>query len=146
MSIHANIPLVVKRHRRAKRQRGEYEKLAEAFKAWQSVADFPLIYQKKPNEGKHIAINQGVDLADTALFFIVDSDDYLTADATLKIADYYPKIKDAKDLAGMSFRRGTDSKTYIGSPSFSDEILSVFEFRYQLHRVYHILYYPLHFF
>lgn len=33
------IPLIIKRHRRAKRQRGEYEKLAEAFKAWQSVAD-----------------------------------------------------------------------------------------------------------
>lgn len=33
------IPLVIKRHRRAKRQRGEYEKLAEAFKAWQSIAD-----------------------------------------------------------------------------------------------------------
>ena len=33
------IPLIIKRHRRAKRQRGEYEKLAEAFRAWQSVAD-----------------------------------------------------------------------------------------------------------
>lgn len=33
------IPLIIKRHRRAKRQRGEYEKLAEAFKAWQSIAD-----------------------------------------------------------------------------------------------------------
>lgn len=33
------IPLIVKRHSRAKRQRGEYEKLAEAFNAWQSIAD-----------------------------------------------------------------------------------------------------------
>lgn len=33
------VPLIIKRHRRAKRQRGEYEKLAEAFKAWQSAAD-----------------------------------------------------------------------------------------------------------
>lgn len=33
------IPLVVMRHRRAKRQGREYEKLAKAFKAWQSIAD-----------------------------------------------------------------------------------------------------------
>jgi len=39
------IPLLMSRHRRAIRQRGEYEKLAKVFEAWKSIADM----QRKSN-------------------------------------------------------------------------------------------------
>lgn len=39
------VPLLVSRHRRAVRQRGEYEKLAKAFEVWKSIADM----QRKAN-------------------------------------------------------------------------------------------------
>lgn len=38
-------------------------------------------YYYGENAGKHIAINKGVELANGELFFIVDSDDYLTENA-----------------------------------------------------------------
>ena len=41
--------------------------------------DIKYFYQE--NSGKHIAINRGVEEAQGELFFIVDSDDYLTKDA-----------------------------------------------------------------
>ena len=39
---------------------------------------FPITYKKVSNGGKHRAINLGVQMAQGELFFIVDSDDYLT--------------------------------------------------------------------
>ena len=39
---------------------------------------FQITYIKKENGGKHRAINDGVKIAKGRLFFIVDSDDYLT--------------------------------------------------------------------
>lgn len=47
---------------------------------------FPIIYKKTENGGKHRAINCGVKLAQGELFFIVDSDDYITDDALEQIA------------------------------------------------------------
>lgn len=77
LSLGVLIPLIVKRHRRAKRQRGEYEKLAEAFKAWQSVAEL----QKKSmgsidglDDAKALAA-QFADLVNTADSFKKSSND-----------------------------------------------------------------------
>ena len=40
-----------------------------------------IVYYKQKNQGKHIAINKGVELAKGELFFIVDSDDILPKDS-----------------------------------------------------------------
>ena len=48
--------------------------------------DFPIIFEKVENGGKHRAINLGVQKARGELFFIVDSDDYLT-NTSLEIVD-----------------------------------------------------------
>ena len=40
--------------------------------------NFSIRYFKKENQGKHIAINFGVEKAKGNLFFIVDSDDYIS--------------------------------------------------------------------
>lgn len=92
----------------------------------------PIRYFKKENEGKHLAINKGVELAKGELFFIVDSDDYLTLNATQKIESYYPVIRNGEDLAGVSFRRGESESKYIGTQkTFDDLEASAFDFRYR---------------
>lgn len=54
---------------------------------------FPIKYVKKVNEGKHIAINVGVEQAKGDWFLIVDSDDYLYDDAIEKVIKWTHDIK-----------------------------------------------------
>lgn len=76
-------------------------------------AKFPIIYKKKKNEGKHIAINEGCCLARGEWFFIVDSDDYLTDDALDAVNYYSNKIRDKSDFAGVvGLRGGADGKAW----------------------------------
>ena len=48
---------------------------------WQKENPFSIQYEKQPNQGKHIAVNRGVELARGELFLIADSDDSFPADA-----------------------------------------------------------------
>lgn len=92
----------------------------------------PIRYIKKENEGKHLAINKGVELAKGELFFIVDSDDYLMPNSTQQIERYYPVIHNRADLAGVSFRRGESENKFIGTQKTFDDIeASAFDFRYR---------------
>ena len=55
--------------------------------------DFPILYHKKENGGKHTAINVGVKKAQGDLFFIADSDDILPSNALLTIAKVWEQTK-----------------------------------------------------
>ncbi|MGM8362794.1 glycosyltransferase family A protein [Flavobacterium sp. ARAG 55.4] len=61
-------------------------------------------YIKTENGGKQRAINRGVAVAKGSLFFIVDSDDYLTDDAILNISKSWDSIKEKEKIAGLCFR------------------------------------------
>ena len=90
-------------------------------------------YYKQQNGGKHRAINYGVSLAQGELFFIVDSDDYITKNGVEKIINKYKVNQHLRSLAGISFRRGYHLNQVIGNPSFFEEVrLSVFDFRYRM--------------
>jgi len=71
-------------------------------------------YIKQPNGGKHRAINRGVNKAAGELFFIVDSDDHLAADAIEKLSVHYDKIASDKNFAGISGVRIDKSGKRIG--------------------------------
>lgn len=58
-------------------------------------------YIFQENGGKHRAINRGVHEATGELFFIVDSDDIIPADAIQIIYKEYNVIKDHKKFAGI---------------------------------------------
>ena len=73
-----------------------------------------LRYFHQQNAGKHIAINRGVQEAQGELFFIVDSDDYLTDEALEKLNFYYSQIKDNDSYAGISGVRITPDGERIG--------------------------------
>jgi glycosyltransferase involved in cell wall biosynthesis len=108
------------------------ESLINSFIKENSIS---LRYFKQNNGGKHRAINKGLTLAEGELFFIVDSDDYLTKNAISLISEYHEKLFDDTTLAGVSFRRGYNEKEPIGSKVlFNDFKSNVFDFRY-IHKI-----------
>lgn len=66
-----------------------------------STPAFPIRYLQQENGGKHRALNCGAREAQGELFFIVDSDDYLTPDALQQLAFYYDQIKDDPTFCGV---------------------------------------------
>lgn len=71
-------------------------------------------YIKRQNGGKHRAINQGIQLAKGDLFFIVDSDDYLSQNAIDTLLYYYRQIEFDDFFAGVSGVRVTFTGERIG--------------------------------
>ena len=49
--------------------------------SWRKEHPFPIIYEKQSNQGKHIAVNRGAQLARGELFLIADSDDSFPSNA-----------------------------------------------------------------
>ena len=75
---------------------------------------FPIRYYFQKNKGKHVAINLGVKKAHGDLFFIVDSDDFLTHDAIKKIKTWKSTLDSSKKWAGIAGLKGFPSKKIIG--------------------------------
>lgn len=94
-----------------------------------------ITYYKQTNSGKHIAINNGVGLAKGELFFIVDSDDFLTPNSLEKVKEKYLQVKDKPDFAGVAGRKGYSETEFIGSKdAYSDIFASALEFRYKYNK------------
>ena len=86
------------------------EAVVAGFSAEQN--DFPIRYYKKENGGKSRAVNYGLDLAQGELFFIMDSDDYLTDDALEKMVYWENTIEDKSSYCGVAGNRGnTETET-----------------------------------
>jgi glycosyltransferase involved in cell wall biosynthesis len=75
---------------------------------------FQIIYFKQENQGKHIAINKGVSLANGELFFIVDSDDYLNDNAIETIFNTKHLLELDPQLCGLVFHRKYPDGTVVG--------------------------------
>lgn len=75
---------------------------------------FSLTYLKKKNGGKHRAINDAVKLAKGELFFIVDSDDYLTENAIEQIFAWQKSLDNSHHWAGVAGLRGYSEQKAIG--------------------------------
>lgn len=78
-------------------------------------------YIYKKNEGKHIAINLGVDMCDTELFFIVDSDDYLVKDAIKNIICFTNSIEDKNIYCGIAGLKAYQDLKPIASIPIDDK-------------------------
>ena len=94
---------------------GSKDNTEQLCKTWiNNCKDFKITYTKQENHGKHIAINVGVKLAKGELFFIVDSDDFLTDDAIEQVTFYYEQIKDNNNFAGVCGMRAYHNGKRIG--------------------------------
>lgn len=99
---------------------GSDDNTEDMFQKYQCMDNgFPIIYKKVTNGGKHRAINKGVNLAQGELFFIVDSDDYLTDTALEQIINVEKSIpiEQKNEFAGVCGSKGCSengfSNTFI---------------------------------
>lgn len=81
---------------------GSTDNTEELVKSWVNDSNIIIRYIKQPNGGKHRAINRGVDIAQGDWFVIVDSDDYLTADAVEWITEQTSKLVMNHEFGGVS--------------------------------------------
>ena len=79
-------------------------------------------YYKTNNGGKHRAVNYALDLADGEIFFVVDSDDYLTDDALEKVNMWFQSIEGMDYLVGIAANKGS-STTETVNPLFQTHYL-----------------------
>lgn len=88
---------------------GSTDETEGLVKSWISENSlFSIRYQKQPNGGKHRAINRGVQLAKGELFFIVDSDDFLTDDAIDTVLKWESELKkENKKFCGVAGERAS---------------------------------------
>ncbi len=95
----------------------------------------PISYYYKSNGGKHTAINLGVQKAQGDLFFIVDSDDFLSNDALAVTTHFWEQYKDNSAVCGMiGLSEYTNGQT-VGDLFLQDEwqlSFSDFYLKYQL--------------
>lgn len=95
---------------------GSNDNTEELFKSWVLEKNVFLIrYYKFENGGKHRAINKATDLAKGELFFIVDSDDYLTKDALECITKWEEDLKNKKEFCGVSGNKGRSRGEFLGT-------------------------------
>lgn len=80
-------------------------------------------YYKTANGGKNRAINKGVTLSNGELFFIVDSDDYLTDNAVKLILDYWATIKDKSHYSGVCGRKMHSNGELLGGNIKSYDVI-----------------------
>lgn len=95
---------------------GSTDDTEKKVNGWIAKKKIQINYIKQENGGKHRAINTGIDHAKGEVFAIVDSDDYLTQDAVLKIKEKFELKKKKKDAkyAGIAFQRGYSQMNPIG--------------------------------
>ena len=105
---------------------GSTDNTDELFNLYKKDNKLKLKYFKVENGGKHRAINIGVNNAEGELFFIVDSDDYLTDDA-LDYIDQLEKTIEKEDrifFAGVCPLIGYRNGSIVGK-TFEGEALDI---------------------
>lgn len=95
---------------------GSSDNINEVVKEFQSqVKEFNIVFISKKNGGKHTCINIATEIAKGELFFIVDSDDYLSNDAIEKVIDMYASIEDKSKFCGVAGLRVHKNGKLIGT-------------------------------
>lgn len=106
--------------------------------------DFPIRFYKQKNGGKCRAINYGLDLAEGELFFIMDSDDYLTDNSLETVVYWESTIAGKPGYCGVAGNRGSsptetpnthldemygegcryiDEYAYVRYPEYTDKVI-----------------------
>lgn len=96
---------------------GSIDNTEELVKDFQeSCKDFPIIYKKTENGGKHRAINRGMSLVNGEMILFMDSDDWLRKDALewiIKIDESIPKNEKQKYAGLQGLCVNTDGKLVV---------------------------------
>lgn len=114
---------------------GSTDNTRQLFENWAKADNgFAIRYYYTENGGKHRAINKAAELAEGKLFFIADSDDYLTDDALERIKYWESTISDKKDFAGVAGLRGHENGKMIGT-TFKPEYVDATSLERKKHNI-----------
>jgi glycosyltransferase involved in cell wall biosynthesis len=94
---------------------GSIDNTRVLVKQWKEEKKVDISYIKTPNGGKQRAINIGVKHAKGKLFFIVDSDDFLTTDAVEKIHSLWQIVETEEVTGGLLLRKILNNKVLGGA-------------------------------
>lgn len=95
---------------------GSEDDTEKLFEKWTNEDNlFDITYKKVKNGGKHRAINRAIEIAEGELFFIVDSDDYLTDYALEKVIKWEATIKNKNEFAGVAGVKGYSINSRVGN-------------------------------
>ncbi|MGX8851855.1 glycosyltransferase family 2 protein [Amedibacillus sp. YH-ame10] len=95
--------------------------------------EFPILFFKKENGGKHTAINYGVKEAKGKVFAIVDSDDYLVPKAVETIIKWFKEIENINNFAGVAAQKAFENSNVVGTFYDKDYVDALSTERDKLH-------------
>jgi glycosyltransferase involved in cell wall biosynthesis len=75
---------------------GSTDGTADLVERWRVASPFPIRYVWQPNQGKHVAMNNGVELARGELFLTIDSDDECVPVALERLKHHWDEIPAAE--------------------------------------------------
>ncbi len=113
---------------------GSTDNIADVVNRYIEEDWIKILFFSQKNGGKHRAINQGVKMASSRLFMIVDSDDWLIPDAVEWILNTAEPILEDKEFAGLSGIRITPEGYKIGGgKDFGQIDANALDIRYKYH-------------
>ena len=83
---------------------GSIDNTKEIVEKYKKNADYKIIYKKQKNSGKHVATNRALDMCDTELFVIADSDDSFKDNALEVLVKTWDSIEDKENYKGVICR------------------------------------------
>lgn len=98
---------------------GSTDHTAVIVEQWKMEADFPIRYLYQENNGKHMALNTAVQLAEGELFLIADSDDSFKPESLEVLLKYWEDIPEdhRKEFRGVTCRcYNPETQETIGKP------------------------------
>lgn len=103
---------------------GSTDNTAELIGQWKQSASFPIRYEFQTNQGKHIAVNRGAQMALGELFVIADSDDTFFPKALETFLDAWMAIPESRrhNFTGVTGLCVTDAGEIIGD-KFPQDVL-----------------------
>ncbi|MDD2287975.1 MAG: glycosyltransferase family A protein [Bacteroidales bacterium] len=111
---------------------GSTDNTKDLVDEWINNEEFKIHYIKQNNGGKHRAINRGLEIAKGELFFIVDSDDWLSDNAIERINYHYSSIKDLNYFCGIcGLKIYEDGKDVGNNKDFGVLDCNAIDFRYK---------------
>lgn len=101
---------------------GSIDNTLAVVEGFKKSSDLNINYIKKENGGKHTAYNLALEHAKGVLFFVVDSDDWLTENSLEIIHEKFRQLKFNEEVAGIIALKVYSNHKIIGQPYKNDNI------------------------
>lgn len=113
---------------------GSSDETEQLLADWDKEHRIKLNWIRTENQGKAAAINVGIKYAKGDVFFIVDSDDYITGDAIDSITREFAHLSEEGPYCGVCFQKGSTDGISLINTSFTEFFeASSLELAYKYH-------------